>query len=87
MKRTPDQLWFEEQIKSYGAVLDTTSPYKFHFVIDAAKSVELVKWYAREFDPIINGGGWWKHKTRNLIAQLTGLSSRPGKLYMTAKTP
>ena len=85
MKLTPDQVWFESQIRNIGGVPDTKGPYKFVFEVDSSYAVELTKFYAREFDIIKHGGGWWKHKTRNLIALLTGYTSRPGKLYVSAK--
>lgn len=75
--------WFYQELKDMGAQPAKGSPYKNEWVIDKSKALELTKFFAREFNIVKDGGGWWHHKTRWLTARFIGYRDKPD-LYVSA---
>lgn len=80
-----DEEWFVRAIEGLGAVPAKDSPYKNVWKATGNSTVELVKFFAREFNMIPNGGGWWNHRSRDLTAQFMSYASKPGWIYICCK--
>ncbi len=75
--------WFYQELKAIGGKPSTTGPFKSEWVVDKANALELTKFFAREFNIVKDGGGWWDHKTRWLTARFHGYRDKPD-LYVSA---